>query len=59
MSEKLLPPLIIVRDMNTEPDPIEEVEQCDRSHCGEDAVGEDTRGVPVCQYHAEESWAND
>ena len=35
------------------------LEVCDRTNCNEEAVGEDRRGVPVCQEHAEEDWARD
>lgn len=53
---KLVPPLVIVRDMNTEP---ETDELCERPYCDELATAEDRRSIPVCQHHAEEDWAND
>lgn len=37
----------------------QEIEICDRPHCGEPATATDTKGVGVCQYHAEESWMYD
>lgn len=34
-------------------------QKCDRHGCDSPVAGDDTKGVPVCQQHAEESWAND
>lgn len=44
--------------MNTEPE-TEETEVCDRQYCSEIAVGEDRRGIPVCEEHGVEDWAHD